>query len=556
MEGARTMEAIRLAQLPAGVRPHLAYPEVPAYHYLFDQIAQHPERPALIFQGRSTSYREVGAQIDAFAASLTRKGLQKGDCIAIMLPNSPQAVIAIYGAMRAGLIPALINPMYTPQEIQHALNESGAQAFLFLDLFWPRVAQVKAVPHRIWTGVQDALGFPLSFLYKLKAKPPKVPAGEAYHMKDLLAEPSTGFTPVLINPSEDAAVLIFTGGTTGLAKGVHLTHRNIVANLTQILEWVPRSPDRVDQVLCILPVFHSFAFTAGLGYALACGSTAILMPKPDAEQTLKLVQKYKVTILPGVPTLYTSLLQHPRVSEFDLKSIRVCISGAAPLPLELLQRFETMTGARILEGYGLTETSPVTHCNPYQGERIAGSVGLPLPDTEVRIIDLETGVDLGPGQEGEVLIRGPQVMKGYWGRPAETEAVLKEGWLYTGDIGKVDENGFLYIVDRKKDLVISSGFNVYPREIDEVFYQHPAVLEACAIGVPDEYRGEAIKVYVVKRPGLEVSEQELMNHCRERLAAYKRPREVQFVDSLPKSIIGKVLRKELRALYLAEKARV
>jgi long-chain acyl-CoA synthetase len=550
------MEAIRLAQLPAGVRPHLTYPEVPAYHFLFEQVAQNPDRTALIFQGRPTSYRELGTQIDAFAAALIRKGLQKGDRIAIMLPNLPQAVIAIYGAMRAGLTPALINPMYTPQEIQHALDESGAQAIVFLDLFWPRVAQVKAVPHRIWTGVQDALGFPLSFLYKLKAKPPKVPAAEAHHLKELLAAPTSGFTPVPVNPSQDAAVLIFTGGTTGLAKGVHLTHSNLIANLMQIIEWVPRERDQVDRVLLVLPVFHSFAFTAGLGYALACGSTAILMPKPDPDQTLKLVEKYKVTILPGVPTLYTSLLQHPRVSEFDLQSLRVCISGAAPLPVELLQRFETMTGARILEGYGLTETSPVTHCNPWNGQRIPGSVGLPLPDTEVRIVDLETGADLGPNQEGEVLIRGPQVMKGYWGRPAETEAVLKDGWLYTGDIGKVDENGYLYIVDRKKDLVISSGFNVYPREIDEVFYQHPAVLEACAIGVPDEYRGEAIKVFVVKRPGMEVTEQDLINHCRERLAAYKRPREVQFVDSLPKSIIGKVLRKELRAQYLAEKAQV
>jgi long-chain acyl-CoA synthetase len=538
------------------VRPHLTYPEVPAYHFLFEQVAQNPDRTALIFQGRPTSYRELGSQIDAFAAALIRKGLQKGDRIAIMLPNLPQAVIAIYGAMRAGLTPALINPMYTPQEIQHALDESGAQAIVFLDLFWPRVAQVKAVPHRIWTGVQDALGFPLSFLYKLKAKPPKVPAAEAHHLKELLAAPTSGFTPVPVNPSQDAAVLIFTGGTTGLAKGVHLTHSNLIANLMQIIEWVPRERDQVDRVLLVLPVFHSFAFTAGLGYALACGSTAILMPKPDPDQTLKLVEKYKVTILPGVPTLYTSLLQHPRVSEFDLQSLRVCISGAAPLPVELLQRFETMTGARILEGYGLTETSPVTHCNPWNGQRIPGSVGLPLPDTEVRIVDLETGADLGPNQEGEVLIRGPQVMKGYWGRPAETEAVLKDGWLYTGDIGKVDENGYLYIVDRKKDLVISSGFNVYPREIDELVYQHPAVLEACAIGVPDEYRGEAIKVFVVKRPGMEVTEQDLINHCRERLAAYKRPREVQFVDSLPKSIIGKVLRKELRAQYLAEKAQV
>lgn len=547
------MEAIRVAQLPEGVRPHLTYPEVPAYHYLFEQVAANPQRTALIFQGRQTTYRELGAQIDAFAAALTRKGLKKGDRLAIMLPNSPQAVIAIFGAMRAGVVPTMVNPMYTPQEIQHALIESGASGLLFLDLFWPRVMEVQPVAVRIWTGIQDALGFPLSLLYKLKAKPPVVPAGDAYHLAELLEGPVTGFTPAPINPNEDAAVLIFTGGTTGLAKGVHLTHRNLVANLTQMMEWVPRQPGEIDRVLCILPLFHSFAFTVGIGYALARGAQAILMPKPDAEQTLKLVQKYKVTILPGVPTLFTSLLQHPRVGEFDLRSIQVCISGAAPLPLELLQRFETMTGARILEGYGLTETSPVTHCNPFVGQRIPGSVGLPFPDTEVRIVGLETGADLAAGQEGEILIRGPQVMKGYWGRPAETAAALKDGWLYTGDIGRVDENGFLFIVDRKKDLVISSGFNVYPREIDEVFYQHPAVLEACAIGVPDEYRGEAIKVFVVKRPGVEVTEQELMNHCRERLAAYKRPREIQFVDDLPKSIIGKVLRKELRAKYLAAK---
>jgi long-chain acyl-CoA synthetase len=544
------MEATRMAQLPAGVRPHLTYPDVPAYHYLFQNIERYPDRTALIFAGRTTTYRQLGAQIDAFAAALTDQfGLQKGDRLAVMLPNSPQAVIAIYGAMRAGVIPVLINPMYTPQEIQHAMNEADCQAFLFLDLFWPKVKEVRPAPHLIWTGVQDVLGFPLSLLYRLKAKPPKVPADQARHFADLLTHPPTGFQPAPINPSEDAAVLIFTGGTTGLSKGVHLTHRNMIANLTQMMEWVPRKEGEIDRLLCALPIFHSFAFTAGLGLALARGSVCILVPRPNPDEILKLIQKQKVTLFPGVPTLYTALLQHPRIQEFDLRSIEVCISGAAPMPVELMQRFETMTGARILEGYGLTETSPVTHCNPFVGTRIPGSVGLPFPDTEVRIVDLETGADLPPGQEGEVLIRGPQVMKGYWGRPAETEAVLKDGWLYTGDIGKVDENGYLFIVDRKKDLVISSGFNVYPREIDEVFYQHPAVLEACAIGVPDEYRGEAIKVFVVKRPGMEVTEQALMDHCRERLAAYKRPREIQFVDDLPKSIIGKIIRRELRQRY-------
>jgi len=361
--------------------------------------------------------------------------------------------------------------------------------------------------------------------------------------------------PVGVKWAEEPAILMYTGGTTGVSKGVMLTHFNLTANISQIKEFLQRPEDGHDTVLVVLPMFHSYGLTAALNFALACGSTCILVPKFDAREILKLIQKYRPNSFPGVPTIYTALLHDPEIAKFDLSCIEYCVSGAAPLPVELMQKFESVTGASILEGYGLTETSPVTHSNPLKGRRVPGSVGLPYADTEVRIIDLETGDDLPVGQEGEVLIRGPQVMKGYWNKPEETAAVIKDGWLYTGDIGKMDDDGYLYIVDRKKDMIIAGGFNIYPREIDEILYQHPAVLEACSVGVADEYRGESVKAFVVLKPGATASEQEILEFCKERLAAYKRPREVEFIEALPKSTVGKVLRRVL-AEREKEKARI
>ncbi|HWI64670.1 MAG TPA: long-chain fatty acid--CoA ligase [Symbiobacteriaceae bacterium] len=531
---------------PEGIRHELEYPQVPAYHFLFEQIRKHPDRTALLFFGKKMSYRELGEQIDRFAQGLiNRLKIKKGDRVGIILPNCPQNVIATVGVQRAGGIPVQFNPMYVSREIAYQVRDAGCKAMVTLDLFWHKVKEAGGTDTYIVTGMPEYLPFPLNLLFPLKAKAPKIAPNEAIRFADLLKEDASGFQPVGVKWTEEPAILMYTGGTTGVSKGVMLTHYNLTANIMQITEWLQRPADGHDTVLCVLPMFHSYGLTAALGYALATGSTCILVPKFDARDILKLIQKHKPNSFPGVPTIYTALLHDPEIAKFDLSSIEFCVSGAAPLPVELMQQFESVTGASILEGYGLTETSPVTHSNPMKGRRKPGSVGLPYPNTEVRIIDLETGEDLPLGQEGEVLLRGPQVMKGYWNKPEETAAILKDGWLYTGDIGRMDEDGYLYIVDRKKDMIIAGGFNIYPREIDEILYQHPAVLEACSVGVADEYRGESVKAFVVLKPGAAATEQEILEFCKERLAAYKRPRSVEFLDALPKSTVGKVLRRVL-----------
>ena len=413
-----------------------------------------------------------------------------------------------------------------------------------MDLFWQKVREAGGVEAYIWTGVQDYLNFPLNFLYRLKAKPPRIPASEAAHFMELLQESKEGLKIAPVSPKEDVAVLLYTGGTTGVSKGVMLSHYNLTSNVAQIREWLQMG-DQHHTVLAVLPMFHSYGFTAAVGMGLSSGSTLVLVPRFDAGDLLKTIAKYRPTMFPGVPTMYIGLLNHPDLNKYDLSSLQLCVTGAAAMPVDLLRRFEQVTGATIMEGYGLTETSPVTHANPRIGKRIPGSVGLPYPGTDVRIVDLETGEDLPPGGEGEILIRGPQVMLGYWNRPEERPRpsgtagctrATSAGWTTTG---------YLYIVDRKKDMIIAGGFNIYPREIDEVLYQHPAVLEACAVGVPDAYRGETVKAFVVLKPGAEATEQEILDFCRERLAAYKRPKAVEFLPELPKSTVGKVLRRVL-----------
>ena len=540
------MERPYLKAYPQGVRWEIDLPEVPVYQALFDQAARHPERTALIFMGKRISYRELVGMIDRFAAALQKRyGIRKGDRVGIILPNSPQNVIATVACQRIGAIPVQFNPLYVSREIAYQVRDSGSRVMITLDLFWQKVREAGGAEAYIWTGVQDFLNFPLNYLYRLKAKPPRIPASDAVHFVDLLQESPDGLQIPAVQPEEDLAVLLYTGGTTGVSKGVMLTHFNITSNIAQIREWLSLDESRHHTVLCVLPMFHSYGFTAAVNMGLAHGCTLILVPRFDAGDLLKTIAKYRPTLFPGVPTMYIGLLNHPDMAKYDLSSIELCVTGAAAMPVDLLQKFEQVTGATIMEGYGLTESSPVTHANPRVGRRVPGSVGLPYPGTDVRIVDLETGADLPPGGEGEVVIKGPQVMKGYWNRPEETAATLKDGWLHTGDIGRLDEDGYLYIVDRKKDMIIAGGFNIYPREIDEVLYQHPAVLEACAVGVPDAYRGETVKAFVVLKPGAQATEQEILDFCRERLAAYKRPRSVEFLPELPKSTVGKVLRRVL-----------
>ncbi|MFS8639450.1 MAG: long-chain fatty acid--CoA ligase [Symbiobacteriaceae bacterium] len=534
-----------LKAYPPQVPPHLTYEDRPLYDLLVRSAERYGDSPATVFYGARLTYRQLHEQARRVAAGLVRLGVRQGDRVAIMLPNCPQAVIAYYGALMAGAVVVMVNPLYMPRELRHQIGDSGARVMIAVDLAYPKVSQLD-LDHVIYTGLQDYMPVPLKWIAPLKLKPPRIAYGKGVMPWARLLEAEPIAEPVPVNPAEDLALLQYTGATTGLPKGCMLTHRNLVANVVQTEAWLykaKRGPELV--TLAALPFFHVYGMTTVMNFTIHMGGTMVLQPKFEARESLKLIQKYRPSIFPGAPTMYVAINNFPEVQKYRLDSIEACISGAAPLPVEVQAEFERLTGGRLVEGYGLTETSPVTHANPRVGKRIPGSVGLPYPGTDVRIVDLETGEDLPPGGEGEILIRGPQVMLGYWNRPEETREVLKDGWLHTGDIGRMDDEGYLYIVDRKKDMIIAGGFNIYPREIDEVLYQHPAVLEACAVGVPDPYRGETVKAFVVLKPGAQATEQEILEFCRERLAAYKRPRSVEFVPELPKSTVGKVLRRVL-----------
>lgn len=544
------------------VRPHLEYPDRPLFSFLDETAGRKPDGIATVFMGARLTWQQVRAQADAFAAALAALGLRPGERVAIMLPNLPQTVVTFYGALKAGAVVVMTNPLYTERELEHQLRDSGAETLVFLDLLYPRVSgAIPGTPVRrlIVASVRDALRFPLSVLYPLKARREghslHVPPAENLHrLPDLLRRFRGARPPAVTVRAEDLALLQYTGGTTGVSKGAMLTHRNLVANTLQTYEWIRGFSDGEHRVLAALPFFHVYGLTAALNLGVAAGATLILMPRFQAGELLKLVQRYRPTLFPGAPTMYVAVNNHPDVRKYDLRSIRACISGAAPLPVEVQNRFEALTGARLVEGYGLTEASPVTHANPLQGRRVVGSVGVPFPDTDVRIVNPETGEEVPTGEVGELCVRGPQVMQGYWNRPEETARVLRDGWLHTGDVARMDADGYCYIVDRLKEVIIAGGYNVYPREVEEVLYEHPAIVEAAVIGVPHEYRGETVKAFVVPRPGASLSEQEVIEYCRTRLARYKVPTAVEFRESLPKSMAGKVLRRVLREEELSRMA--
>ncbi|BDG60727.1 long-chain-fatty-acid--CoA ligase [Caldinitratiruptor microaerophilus] len=544
------------------VRPHLDYPDVPLYAFLDDTAARKPHGTATIFQGARLTWAGVREAADAFAAALAALGVRPGDRVAIMLPNLPQTVITFYGALKAGAVVVMTNPLYTERELEHQLSDSGAETLVFLDILYPRVSRaVPRTPVRrlIAASIRDALPLPLRLLYPLKARReghslalPDQP--NLHRLPELLARHRGAPPPAVTVRGEDLALLQYTGGTTGIAKGAMLTHRNLVANTLQTWEWV-RGLERGEQrVLAVLPFFHVYGLTTALNLGVATGATLILVARFQVGEVLKLIQRYRPTLFPGAPPMYVAINNHPEVGRYDLSSIQACISGAAPLPVEVQTRFEALTGAKLVEGYGLTEASPVTHANPLQGRRVVGSIGVPFPDTDVRIVSPETGEEVPVGQPGELCVRGPQVMQGYWNRPDETARVLRDGWLHTGDVARIDEDGYCYIVDRLKEVIIASGYNIYPREVEEVLYQHPGIMEAAVIGVPHEYRGETVKAYVVPRPGTTLTEEEVIEFCRERLARYKVPTSVEFRDSLPKSAAGKVLRRVLREEALRQQA--
>jgi long-chain acyl-CoA synthetase len=554
------MDRLWLKHYDPAVAHHLKYPDQSIPRLVEQTAGEFPEHPATEFFGAKLTYRQLWEQVQRFAAGLAGLGVRPQTRVAIMLPNCPQAIIAYYATLWLGGVVVTTNPMYVEREMEHQWSDAGAEILIALDHLYPRVEKVLAkTPVRsvIVTSLREYLPFYLKWLYPLKARKQKLFMAVPYDGKVLNFSAIIRDTQALAEgfPSqpEDLALLQYTGGTTGVAKGVMLSHGNILANVMQISAWFPGLQRGKERIVSILPFFHVFGMTVAMNWPLYNGATIILSPKFQVDGFLKLLHKSRPTIFPGVPTIFLAIVNHPKISEYDLSSVRFCITGSAPMPLEILTKFETMTGSVIVEGFGLSESSPVTHVNPIDGVRKPGSIGLPVPDTDARVVQLDgSEQDVSVGEVGELIVRGPQVMKGYWNMPEETVHALRAGWLYTGDIAKMDEDGYFYIVDRKKDMVIAGGFNIYPREIEEVLYQHPKVLDAVVIGIPDPYRGETVKAFVVPKPGVELTEGEVLGFCRTKLAAYKMPKVVELRESLPKTMVGKILRRELRAEELSK----
>ncbi len=543
-----------LKQYPKEIPHTIDYGNKSLQSYLKDVTKEFPNKKAIHFLGKELTYAELYESSLKFANYLKQIGLEKGDRVAIMLPNCPQGVIAYYGTLFAGGVVVQTNPLYMEREIEYQMNDSGSKIIITLDILYPRVSKVKAqtcLEHIIVTGIKDFLPFPKNMIYPFIQKKQygivvKVEhQGENHLLTEILKSSEANEIELDVNPEEDIALLQYTGGTTGFPKGVMLTHRNLVANTLMCTAWMYNCKRGEESVLGILPFFHVYGMTTVMNLSIMQAYKMVLLPKFDATDTLKTIQKFKPTLFPGAPTIYIALLNHPDIKKYDLSSVQACISGSAPLPVEVQEQFEEVTGGKVVEGYGLSEASPVTHSNFLWGKRVSGSIGLPWPDTDVKIIDMQTGEEAEVKQIGEVIIRGPQVMKGYWNRPEETEATLKEGWLLTGDLGYMDEDGYFYIVDRKKDMIIAGGYNIYPREIEEVLYEHDKIQEVVVAGIPDPYRGETVKAYVVVKEGKTITEAELDEFARKHLAAYKVPRKYEFRKELPKTAVGKILRRAL-----------
>ncbi|HEY7348723.1 MAG TPA: long-chain fatty acid--CoA ligase [Ktedonobacterales bacterium] len=546
----------------------LTYPDKPLTWLLGEAVRNYSKREAIIFYGHRFTYAQLGAMADRFAAALIELGVKPGDRVSICLPNIPQFPIAFYGALKAGAVVVPTNPIYTESELQHQLADSGAETIVVLDLVYHRLLNVRnqtQVKRVIVAGVQDYLPPLLAagYLVQQRRARQRLPSKQElraddtiHQFKDVIGKQDEHWFQLHALPAaakaDDVAVLQYTGGTTGLSKGAMLTHRNLLANAMQAWAWTEEAK-KPEVILCAAPFFHSYGLTVAMNAGIWSGSALVLMPRYKARDAIKMIEKYHPTIFPGVPTMYLGIAHEIEQRGGDIRSVRICVSGAAPLPKEVQANFEKLSGGKVVEGYGLSEASPVTHSNPLYSERRTG-IGLPISDTEATIQDPETGEMLPPGQPGEICIRGPQVMKGYWNRPEETAKMLRGGWLHTGDIGVMDEDGYFSVVDRAKDMIIASGYKIFPREVEEILYAHPKVAEAVLVGIPDEYRGEAPKAFIVLKPGKQATAEEIIAYCKERLAAYKVPKQVEFRAELPKTLIGKVLRRALREEEAAKRA--
>jgi long-chain acyl-CoA synthetase len=557
------MEKPWLARYDDDVPESIDYPRMPLHRTLEDSARKYPGQTALnlvlrhigpLSIGARLSYAQTMDQVNRFASALAALGVRKGDRVALMLPNLPQFVIAFYGALKLGAIVVNTNPTYTAREIEHQLGDAGAETAVLFSPLYARLREVQArtqVKRVIVTDVSDYVAGPAKALVERNLRKHgqlvDVPGGEGVYRFRPLLDAHPGPPPEVAVDPDDTALFQYTGGTTGVPKAAMLSHYNLVVNTIQMRRWLTVAKEGDECMVGALPFFHVYGMTCEMSLAVYLGGQLVILPDPrDAVHLMKTIERLGGTIVPGVPAMYVRMINHPDVLRYDLRSVKVCVSGAAPLPMEVQIRFGEISGGRLVEGYGLTEAAPVTHCNPISGERKAGSIGIPLPDVNAKIVDYETLVEKPVGEAGELWLRGPQVMKGYWNQPEETrKAITEDGWLRTGDIARMDDEGYFYIVDRLKDIIISSGLNIVPREVEEVLYMHPGVQEAVVAGIPDPKRGETVKAYVVLKPGQAATTEEITAFCAERLAPFKVPRLVEFRSELPKTQVGKVLRRVL-----------
>jgi long-chain acyl-CoA synthetase len=533
------------------VPPRMTYPERPLHEILDTTAIDVPNRPATAFFGATLTFQDIKNRSDRLATAFAAMGLTKGDRVGIMLPNCPQYIIAAFAVLRHGAVVVNINPTYTAREVQAVVDDAGIRILITLDGLAPLALAAGQQTHVIITSLGE---------YSAPAAPaPKVDG--TLRMTDLIDDvPMPQVIRVSIAP-DDLAVLQYTGGTTGTPKGAMLTHANIFANVVQTEAFMYRTRTRGEaRYLLVIPYFHIYAFTVGMMKGIWVGALQILIPKYDVEQVLTAIRDFRPTYFPAVPTIFVSLLSHPHAREYGLEHVRTFNSGGAPCPVEVIDQFERTIGRTLNEGYGLSETSPVTHTTPQLSLRKPGTIGLPLVDTDIKIVDVETGDrELPLGEAGELCISGPQVMKGYWQRPDETARALRRDaagkvWFYTGDVARVDEDGYTTIVQRKKDMIIVDGFNVYPSEVETVLYMHPAVRLAAAIGVSDAYHGEVVRACIALKEGASVTPDDIIAHCQGQLAPYKVPRQVEIRDTLPMSAVGKILYRVLREELIPQTA--
>jgi long-chain acyl-CoA synthetase len=543
-------------QYDPGVPHHIDYPPVPLFRFLEDDARAYPDRPCTIFKGGTVSYREMDALTDQLAGALADLGVKKGDPVGIFMPNTPQFVLAFFGILKAGGVVVATNPLYTASEVEFQLRDSGVEVMLVMSNFYNTLKAAQPgtkLDKIIVTNIKEYLPGALRFLFSLTMEKKgghrvRLDEGDMW-LQDVLVRYSPADRPTLDIGPDDRALYQYSGGTTGIPKAAIGLHRNLVANTLQIRAWNSDLVMGQEVLLMAIPLFHVYGMVAGMTFAIGAGASMVMIPNPrDIKDILASIVKYRPTHYPGVPTMYNAINNSQEViaGKVDVSSIKSCISGSAPLMRDTKLRFEELTGGKLVEGYGLSEAPTATHCNPLLGENRTGSIGLPFPDVDCRIISLDDGETVLPvGEIGELAVLSPNVMFGYLNMPTETENTLRDGWLMTGDIARMDEDGYFYIVDRKKELIKPGGYQVWPREVEEVLSSHPKVVEAGVAGVPDAYRGETVKAWVVLCPGESIEVDELKAWCREKLAPFKVPTQIEFRSELPKTTVGKILRREL-----------